>query len=247
MMQNNQFVLFDLEADRAPIEVRRVDGEPFQNIEGYVRTSGRWFLSVPPTGQTTLPTTTVWAVDGGIARELARIPRAMPNEGGVPTATHLARRSDGRAIGLVVEGQPTNDRNQQIRWVLPIDVETGALGEPESVGYTNLEGRTLDACTDDMVGWIFDLALPSTTIRMKLPNNQNASIHQTYARTRLTSSRACVERVTGTFDQSAEEAGMLTKPGAPAKQVANPKPGEIIVTPTVSTTRYALRCTVAPK
>ena len=247
-MMNNQFVMFDLEADRAPIEVRRVDGEPFQEVEGIVRASGRWFLSTPPQPMQTLPTTTIWAVDGGVARELVRVPRAMPNEGGGrPAATHLARRSDGRAVGLVVEGQATNDGNKQLRWVLPIDLETGALGEPESVGYADLAGRTLDACTDDMVGWVFDASLPSTTIRMKLPNNQNGSMRQVYARTRLTSSRACMERVTGTFDQASEQTGMLTKAGAPARPISQPKPGEIIATPNAGTSRYALRCTIAPK
>src|SRR5205814_1474344 len=96
------------------------------------------------------PLTTIWQIEGGVARELVRVARTGAERA---NGTRLARRSDGRAIGLVVEGQPTAERSTSTRWVLPIDLESNQLGEPEYVGYTELAGRALDACTDDTVGW----------------------------------------------------------------------------------------------
>ena len=117
----SESVLFELEADRAPVEVRRADGEPLGEIEGIVRASGRWLFATPPGTGTAAPTTTIWQIEGAVARELVRVPRAMnelPNAGPTGARTKLARRSDGRAIGLVVEGQPSVDRASNVcqRW-----------------------------------------------------------------------------------------------------------------------------------
>lgn len=242
---------FELEADRAPVEIRRADGEPFAEIEAVTRAAGRWFFATPPLPGASSPVTTLWQVDGSVARELVRVARAA-TETGRPAGTRLARRSDGRAVGLVVDGQPTAERNTATRWVLPIDLETSQLGEPEPLGYADLAGRTIEACTDDVVGWVFDSSLPATTVRIRLPNGQAASgptagsMHSVYARLRLTPTRACVERVAGLYDgQSPERAAQLTRAGARPGAVATTKPGELIATPFAAQSRYALRCSVA--
>lgn len=235
----------ELEADRAPVEIHRADGEPFAEIDAVTRAAGRWFIATPPPPGVTSPVTTIWQVDGTVARELVRVARAAV-ETGRPTGTRLARRSDGRAIGLVVDGQPTAERSTTTRWVLPIDLETGQLGEPEPLGYSDLAGRTLEACTDDIVGWVFDTSLPSTSVRVRLPQG-SGSIHSVYARVRLTSARACVERVAGMYDgQTPERAAQLARAGAARTSAAvTLKPGELLASPFAAQTRYALRCTVA--
>ena len=202
----------ELEADRAPVEIHRADGEPFVEIDAVTRAAGRWFIATPPPAGTSSPVTTIWQVDGAVARELVHVPRAAV-ESGRPAGARLARRSDGRAIGLVVDGQPTAERTIATRWVLPIDLETGQLGEPEPLGYTDLAGRTLEACTDDVVGWGFDTTLPGTA-RVRLAQG-SGSMHALYVRVRLTTTRACVERVAGMYDgQSADRAAQLTRAGA---------------------------------
>ena len=233
----------ELEADRAPVEIRRADGEPFIEIDAVTRAAGRWFLATPPPAGGTSPVTTLWQVDGSVARELVRVSRAAL-ESGRPTGTKLARRSDGRAIGLVVDGQPTAERSTATRWVLPIDLETGQVGEPEALGYSDLAGRALEACTDDIVGWVFDTSLPGTTVRVHVPAGAG-SMHSVYARVRLSASRACVERIAGMYDgQSPERAAQLTRPGAP-RATLTPKPGELVAAAFAAQGRYALRCTVA--
>ena len=234
---------FELEADRAPVEIRRADGEPFLEIDAVTRAAGRWFIVTPPPAGVSSPVTTIWQVDGAVARELVHVSRAAV-ESGRPAGTRLARRSDGRAIGLVVDGQPTAERTTATRWVLPIDVETGQLGEPESLGYTDLAGRTLEACTDDVVGWGFDTTLPGTA-RIRLAQG-SGSMHALYVRLRLTTTRACVERIAGMYDgQSADRAAQLTRPGARTGGAPPLKPGELMATAFASQGRYALRCTLA--
>jgi hypothetical protein len=233
----------ELEADRAPVEIRRADGEPFLEIDAVTRAAGRWFLATPPAPGGASPVTTLWQVDGSTARELVRVSRASL-ETGRPTGTKLARRSDGRAIGLVVDGQPTAERTTATRWVLPIDLETGQLGEPEPLGYADLAGRTLEACTDDLVGWVFDTSLAGTTVRVHVPAGAG-SMHSVYARIRLTSSRACVERVAGMYDgQTPDRAAQLTRAGG-ARGPVVAKPGEVIAAAFAAQSRYALRCTLA--
>ncbi|HSO35021.1 MAG TPA: hypothetical protein VLT33_20985 [Labilithrix sp.] len=233
----------ELEADRAPVEIRRADGEPFLEIDAMTRAAGRWFLATPPAPGGTSPVTTVWQVDGSVARELVRVPRAAL-ETGRPTGTKLARRSDGRAIGLVVDGQPTAERSTATRWVLPIDLETGQLGEPEPLGYSDLAGRTLEACTDDLVGWVFDTSLAGTTVRVHVPAGAG-SMHSVYARVRLSTSRACVERVAGMYDgQTPERAAQLTRAGG-ARGPLTSRPGEILAAVFAAQGRYGLRCAVS--
>lgn len=240
-----ELVPFELEADRAPVEIRRADGEPFLEIEATTRAAGRWFFATPSLPGAPSSATTVWQVDGSVARELVRVARAAV-ETGRPTGTRLARRSDGRAIGLVVDGQPTAERPTATRWVLPIDLESGRLGEPEPLGWADLAGRTLEACSDDVVGWVFDVALSGSTVRVRVPQG-SGSMHSTYARVRLTPSRACVERVAGMYDgQSADRAAQLARAGArPSSAGAVPRTGELIATAFSAQSRMALRCTVA--
>jgi hypothetical protein len=233
----------ELEADRAPVEIHRADGEPFTEIDAVTRAAGRWFIATSPPAGASPPVTTIWQVDGSVARELVHVSRAAP-ETGRPAGTRLSRRSDGRAIGLVVDGQPTAERATSTRWVLPIDLETGQLGEPEPLGYADLAERTLEACTDDVVGWGFDTSLPGTSVRVRLPQGAAGSLHQAYARVRLTTTRACIERIAGMYDgQSAERAAQLTRAGARTTPAAT-KPGELIASAFAAQSRYALRCTV---
>lgn len=259
-MQRMDNTLFELEADRAPLEVRRADGEPFGEIEGAVRVSGRWYLATPPTTQVQVynaqpsTTTIIWQIEGAIARELVRVPRAMSETGTAYMSggymsnrgTRMARRSDGRAVGLVADGQPSSDRpNTSTRWVLPIDLESGALGEPELLGYVDLAGRTLEACSEEVVGWVIDSSLPSSSaVRMKLPNGSGV-LSTSNARLRISSDRACIERLAGSYDGSAERTAQLARPGAASRAMLPARPGDILMSASSAGTRYPLRCTIA--
>jgi hypothetical protein len=243
-----EVVAYELEADRVPVEIRRADGEPFGEIESIVRAAGRWYVATPLGAGSASPVTVIWQAEGGIARELVRIPRTT-NEALGTARTKLARRTDGRAIALIVDGQQSAERSTNVRWALPIDLESGALGEPEALGYVDLAGRTLEACTDDVVGWVLDTSMPSSSVRLRLPHG-SGSLLAVFARLRLTSTRTCIERLAGNYDgQSQESAAQLTRAGvsAPARnertRSTTPlRPGELVVTAMSMQTRYPLRC-----
>jgi hypothetical protein len=142
----------------------------------------------------------------------------------------------------VVDGEPTAERSVAVRWVLPIDLETGAMGEPESLGYIDLAGRLPEACADDVVGWVLDTPMPGSTIRMRLPQGSTGLLVSIQSRLRLTGDRVCVERLAGTFDGA--PGAQLSRPGA-AAHLGALRPGELIATAASTGSRFALRCTVS--
>jgi hypothetical protein len=116
--------LLVLESDRPPVAVKTPSGAPFPDVDSAVRAGGRWIVMT-----TVAPWSTLWEIDGGWARELRRIPRAGL-EGRNDGHGRLARRDDGRAIGVVVDGQPDVSVPPS-RWVVPVELPSGATGDPE--------------------------------------------------------------------------------------------------------------------
>jgi len=92
---------------------------------------------------------------------------------------------------------------------------------------------------------VLDASLPGSSVTVRLGTTSTGSMHSTYARLRLSSSRACVERVAGMWSgQSAERASQLVRAGAP-RQTTTVRSGEILATALSAQMRYPLRCTVA--
>jgi hypothetical protein len=181
-----------LESDRAPVEVRRSGGDPFPDVEGATRVSGRWYVSTSqPQGD--LAATVVWALDGASVREVARLPRPG-NEKRPPT--RLARRTDGRAVGLVVDGQPDAIGGVAMRWVVGIDLESAAVSDPEPLAPVDLSDRDVSLCTGDDSGWTLDAPYPGA-IRLHGGTGGEVSLEAVLARVRLTRDRACFERLLG--------------------------------------------------
>jgi hypothetical protein len=223
-----------LEADRAPVEVRRASGEALPDVDSAQRVGGRWYLATSQ-GPQELAATVVWAVDGGGAHEIARVPRAGVE--GRATSV-LARRSDGRALGIVVDGQP-DDQGYVMRWVESLDLETGALGEPEPLAPADLSDRPLTVCTGDDAGWVVDLPF-SGPARVKIGPTWEAPTQNTVVRVRLARGRACIEHVFGAFQQyGGAVSDMLTKsPRLPPR----PDMRTLSMSLFTSNMRYPLRC-----
>lgn len=235
-----EVTLFELEEGRAPVEVRRADGEPFGEIESAVRMGGRWYLALPPGGEWT---NIVMQIDGASARELARIPRAGMDSR--PTGVRLARRTDGRALGLVVDGQPSPDRAGAQRWVMPIDVDTGSPGEPEPLGAADLGDRgAIAPCGEDDAGWVLDTPW-NLGVRIQVAGKPAGSLTTTDARVRITASAVCVERLAGTIGAlGTDQLASLVRAGPPRPPAAGAIP--VVVVSASSRTvqmRYPLRCT----
>jgi hypothetical protein len=213
-----------LETDRPPLEVHRPGGDPFPEVEAAARVGGRWVLATwQAPGE--LPATVVWLADGGQAREVARVPRAAID---ARPALRIGKRNDGHTVGLVVDGQPDGERAATMRWVVSVDLESGAVGEPEPLAPADLSDRTVGACKGDDPGWQVDVPYLGAVTVHAGPTWQSA-LQSPLARMRLSRERACVERLVG----------------GPRAQVSVPRDGRAIDVALFSARmRYSLRCAV---
>jgi hypothetical protein len=185
------FDLTALESARAPLAVHRADGDVFPDIEAAVQSGGRWYVASASSAWQ-LSAAVVWQVDGDVAREVARFPRAGP-EG--RAAVHLARRAEGRAIGVAVEGRP--DATQPARlWLDRVDPETGEVGEPEPLAPLDFGGRPPPVCTGDDDGWQVELPYPGT-VDLDLGPGAAQSVQGPLLALRISTTAACIERLAG--------------------------------------------------
>jgi hypothetical protein len=235
---HQDMTVFALEPDRVPVEVKRGDGEPFADVDGAVFVGDRWYLSTPPSPASAPTDAIVWAVEGTLARELARVPRLQPSPGSRVSPGRLALRNDGRTLGFVVVGQPSPEWSGPTRWVMPVDLDTGALGDVESLGLMDLgDRRLLPACRPDDAGWSVDMTSP-LPFRSVLSSHGSipTDLRGAVARVRLTPARACLERLAGVADGGAVGA-------APAKD-GDAQGGTISVVAESGRERRILRCAV---
>jgi hypothetical protein len=189
-----------LETDRAPIEARRAGGEPLPDLQGAVRTGGRWYVATSQiAGEPSA--TVVWLLDGGVARELGRLPRVAPDLGG---PARLARRVEGPVggdstspIALLVTGADW-DRGA-LAWVASFDPEAHAFGDPEPLAPLDLSDRAIAACTGDDAGWELETALPGT-VDVRSGAGPSTRLQGVLARLRVSRAAACVSGIFGSAD-----------------------------------------------
>jgi hypothetical protein len=234
--------VFVLESERAPVEVRRPTGDPFLDVDAAIRVAGRWYVATPQApGE--LAATVVWLVEGSGGREIARIPRAGPEP---RSQLRLARRSDGRALGLVVDG-PTDGgaaAGSMMRWVLSVDLESGALGDPEPLAPAELADRAVTLCSGEEPGWDVDLPFMGAVL-VQIPPRWASNLQSPLARVRLSREHACALRATGSVDAYAAAApDALVHPLAPSARRGDARTLEVSVMS--ARTRFSLRCWARP-
>ncbi len=185
-----------LESGRAPLWVTS-PSEWVESVEAAARLGDRWYVA---TSQKPLePVATVlWTLDGSTAHELARLPR-VGLEG--RRQVRLARRSDGRALGIAVEGQPSIDADASI-WVAGVDGDTGEVSDPSELAPLDSADGAFHICGGDEPGWVLDLPYPGS-VEIRIGERWGANLSGTTARVRLSASQACVEGVVGSTDREA--------------------------------------------
>ncbi len=209
------FELSTLDAGRAPLDVHRADGDVFPDIEASLQAGARWYVaSSQSAGQRSA--TVIWEIEGEAAREVGRLPRAGP-EG--RSSVRLARRIEGRAIGLIVEGHP--DATQGARyWVESLDPETGEAGLPEPLAPLDLGGQRLAVCTGDDDGWLVEVPYAGS-VDLSYGSVTPLPVQTPLVAMRLTATSACLERIAGFGPDDAQRvaAGSPTPPLPGGRQV----------------------------
>jgi hypothetical protein len=242
-----------LESDRSPVEVRAAGGEPLPTVEAAVHSAGRWYIATVQ--RPSEPAATVlWSLDGAVAREVGRVPRLGFS---VRPPMRLARRGDGRTLGLVLDGQPEFDRGAPL-WVTSFDVETGVVGEPEKLTPADLSDRTAPLCTGDDAGWEVELPYPGE-VEVHLgrqerqdgkptptsggPAEWHAVLQSPMGRMRVLPDRACVDRISGSAGAyaSAAPAAFLSRSPEPSSGNA-PRVRTVDVSVLSARIRFPLRC-----
>jgi hypothetical protein len=224
-----------LESGRAAVEVRRPGGEPFAEVESAVRVGDRWYISTAQASGE-LSATVVWLLDGPTAREVARIPRSRLE---TRAAARLARRTDGRAVGLAVDGHPDGERGAAMRWIVAIDLESGVASDPEPLAPVDLSDRAVSICTGEDSGWVIDVPYPGA---LRLHGvHLEGPLGAPLARMRLTRDRACLEHLFGNLDATGGIAADALTRGA-GQPFARSDVRTIDVCVTSGRTRYVLRC-----
>jgi hypothetical protein len=187
----------------------------------------------------------LWLIDGGTAREIARLPRLLV--GGDPRPPlRLAKHAGGRDIGVVADGQPTLDGEPVRLWVFPVDVETGVVGEPEPLGAADFGDRSVTLCSGDDGGWALELPYPGR-VDVSL-GAESKTLQSPFVRMRLSRDTACVDRLSASLDPWGEARtteSLVMQPGAGARRATPTGVRRTIGASIVSARlRYAFDCSL---
>jgi hypothetical protein len=239
-----------LETDRPVVEARRPTGEPIPDVEAATRVGGVWYVATTQ-GPGELAATVVWSLEGAVAREIARVPRAGFEARPV---ARLARRADGHGIALVVDGPRDELRGTTQRWLAAVDLESHSIAAPEPLAPTDLSDRSVSFCAGDDDGWVIDLPYPGA-VRLHLAGGLEPALEGSFGRMRLSHERACVERVLGSVADhllpGVRMPNSLARatPGATPATPATPASGSTADKRSIEASvlsgalRYTLRCT----
>jgi hypothetical protein len=126
----------------------------------------------------------------------------------------LVRRALGTGIGLLFTNIPEPGERYGSMYVLPLDPDTGALGEPISLGKRDLGGKLPPRCAEGQDGWLMDTLLDSTP-SVQLTSGR-AVVDTVEFRLRMDPGNACVEamaaRIDGVFVPDKDAKPITDKP-----------------------------------
>ncbi len=193
------------------------------------RIGSRWFLLANGPGASLI----VQRVDGDSVQTLARLPRL-----GRSDAPRLIHRVRSVGLGLLVNGA-TSLGNPVHDWsVLPLDPDTGGLGDPVRLVGSDLDGLPLRTCEADEDGWWVD-AVPTSLPSLQIPRWPDVRLNSLELRMRLGSSSACVDAIAAHADGISTDGGGGTA-GSTAGAV------RLIASDRNKARRWELQCQASP-
>ena len=233
-----ELTAIDEHGSLAPIT--RVDGEPWSIVDSAVRIGSDWFIASPVDAQR--DHIEILRADARGARRLTMLERqlyGLPP----PETVRLARSESGSLVGVLVEGEPPADGLRARRWVIPVSIESGESLAPEPLGMPDLSDRyEVPVCTDGAgSGWVIEAPWPDANVTIDLgPAVAPVKLPSVLARFRVSSDRACVERLAADISEEGL-AAVVTRQGVSRPVATEPTLPMVVATDEP----IALRCSVA--
>ncbi len=232
--------LFALDEGGRLAPIVRLDGGRWGEIEAGLRVGSEWIIAQHDDARP--GATALFRADGRGARNLGTVDRVGT---GPNSSVKLARASSGALVGLVVDGESLPDRNVLHRWVVPVELDSGNIGAPESLGAADLSDRTeFSVCHDGASGWRLDVSWPEAKVTVAFgaaPDRDRVGLHQLYARIRISADRTCVEELTG--EAAIDELEAARSRSAAAGAGADTAGGPSLPVVVVAASPLELRCT----
>lgn len=129
---------------------------------GAVRVGESWFFVMPGA---TSDSIVIHRADLGVIRRLGtyfrpQVPSASRySSSGNAEAPRIVRRAIGNGIGLLLTSTPAPGERSGPMFVLPVDPDSGALGEPIVLPKRDLGGKLPPRCAEGQDGWLMDTGL----------------------------------------------------------------------------------------
>jgi hypothetical protein len=225
-----RFDLFGLAQGQPIMAWRGADETVLVEPTSLIRVGDSWLFSgVAMSGQGQV--LDVYRVEAGLVRRLARLPRV----GGAPDLPppRLVRRALGEGVGVAIQAPGLANSSARDWLVVPLDPESGAVGEPIRLVPADLGGRVPRRCRADDDGWWLEAA-PSPAPAFQVAGWPGASLTNVWLRLRMEPGSTCVDAIAALGE------GLTVRPGAasPPDRVAVP----LLVTDRGSGRRWELSC-----
>jgi hypothetical protein len=140
-------------------------GTPRPLAHGAVRVGESWFFVAPGPSHDSV---VVYRADLGVIRHLATYYRptistiSRYSSAGNAESPRLVRRAIGNGIGMLFTETPGPGERSGAMFVLPIEPDSGDLGEPIVLGKRDLDGKLPPRCAEGQDGWLMDTGLDMT-------------------------------------------------------------------------------------
>lgn len=205
---------------------------------GAARMGETWFFLAQ--GGSSYDLVSLWRSDLGVSRQLATFYRPTQARYSTPEPPRLVRRALGGSLGIMFGSSPEPGDRAGNFYVLPVDTESGELGEAIKLTRRDLNGEVPERCAPGQDGWLVDASLDATPA-IELVGGY-ASLDSVELRMRIDPGVACVEsmaaRMEGTFTKSSGAAPS----GPPSARDADAGGLPLAATERSSGRRWIFRC-----
>jgi hypothetical protein len=207
---------FAVESGQPALPVRDAQGRSGAMLRplpsGAVRVGETWYvITQGPSAESIF----LWRIDLGVARQLGTYYR--PARYGIE-APRIVRRAFGNAVGLLVAGTPEPGERVGSWYVLPVNTDTGEIGEAVQLVRRDLADVAAPRCAAGRDGWVLDTGLDGGSIAEVTGSYGNFDGLE--MRARMDSGSVCIEalaaRVEGFFSKSTPPPGSKVVAPAPS-------------------------------